>query len=134
MKIKANITGPLYDELYLYNKKKSIRRIKEGCKKNLLLTISIGETSEYFARQVYEEIKEELEFSMGNANLLSLSECDWGTKDCYNEETLILCDSICIPKDYDQPKKQKEEVLELIRGIVRKKRADYRYSCMLLAE
>ena len=56
MKIKASIGSPLYEIKHFYGKPAPIKRIKEGCKKNLLLSIQIEETSEDTGKTIYDRI------------------------------------------------------------------------------
>lgn len=125
MKIKAAIGSPLYEVKHFYGKPNPVKTIKEGCKKNLLLSITIEEASEDVAYKAYNEILEEIKTIYG-AELKSLSECDWA-KDQYVEWTLDCnyTNSICIPKDFDNLESQKKLLLKTARDIIRSVKKKY---------
>lgn len=119
MKINVAIGSPLYEVSYDYGKKRDIKHIKEQCKKNLLLRITIGGVTEEFSRQLFKHIVTRLRNSVSSDGLQELSLCDWGTPYSFNEDTSTLVDCICVPKDFDSLEIQKKQLLKEIRAIIR---------------
>ena len=127
MKIKASINSPLYEMKYFYGNPKPIKRVREECKKNLLLAISVENTTEVTAIEIQNLIFEELSSLYAGTNMPKLSDCKWAEeemKSWYDGYTYKNC--ILIPKDFDHLEEQKKDLLKTARNIIRGiKKEDY---------
>lgn len=130
MKIKASIGSPLYEIKHFYGKPAPVKRIKEGCKKNLLLSITVEDTNSSAGKEIYDKIFSELKTICKDAELMTLSECDWAkplsAEEAEEMEKFSFKDSICIPKDFDQLEVQKKELLKTVRTIIRRIKEEYK--------
>ena len=119
MYINVTVDSPMYDEHMDHRRGKVVKTVKEQCKKNHLLRIRIRGTEHSYSRQVFRYILAKMCIACGNAELVSLSECDWGRPAEYDEETCTLVDSICVPKDFDNLEMQKKEIVKMVHDIVK---------------
>ena len=120
MKIKASINSPLYEMKHFYGKPQPVKRIKEGCKKNLLLAISVEEVSEKTAKIVQERVFAEISSLYTDIKLEKLSECKWAEDDMRDwYDGIVYKDCICVPKDFDNLEDQKKLLLKTARDAIR---------------
>lgn len=120
MKIKASINSPLYEMKHFYGKPQPVKRIKEECKKNLLLAISVEETSEMTAINIQERIFKEISSLYSGTQTVKLSDCKWAEEEMKSwYDGYVYKDCLCIPKDFDNLEEQKKDLLKAARDIIR---------------
>ena len=116
MKIIAKIGSPVYETISVYGKTQPVKRVKDECKKFILLDVIVDEFVCDVGELIYDKIFEELKKK--HNNIISLSQCSWWEM-LENEETNYFKASICVPKDFDHLEEQKKTLLTDARAIIR---------------
>lgn len=120
MKIKADIIGPLYEVKHIYGKPQPVRKMKEECKKTLLLAISVEETTEVAANYIQERIFREICDNYTGTHMVKLSDCKWAQEEMKSWwDGYTFKDCLLVPKDFDNLAEQKETLLKTAKKIVR---------------
>lgn len=128
MKIKAAIGSPLYEVKHFYGKPKPVKQIKEGCKKNLLLSITIEEVSDMNAQKIFNRILEDISALYGEEKLTSLADHKWAEDEMKEwDNGLQFKNCICVPKDFDHLEEQKKLLLKTARDTIRSVKVDMEY-------